>query len=122
MIDNTELICYTKPGDNPANWKIALAESAVPKVVRWVDIVLGHPGASRLREAIQQRYHHPLIWKHCDELRCDVCQRHKLNGPGYGLLPEWDVNTEPFAEVAVDLIDPWNVVLHGRQYEFNALT
>ena len=121
-IGDTELICYTKPADNPANWKIALAEASVPKVVKWFHIILGHPGASRLREAIRQRYYHPLIRKHCDELKCDACQRHKLDGPGYGLLSERDVNTEPFSEVAVDLIGPWNVVLHGRQYKFNALT
>ena len=41
MIGNTELICYTKPGDNPANWKTALAESAVPKVVKWSHMYQG---------------------------------------------------------------------------------
>ena len=51
MVILTELTCYTKPGDNPENWKIALAESAVPKVVKWFHIVLGHPGASRLIDA-----------------------------------------------------------------------
>ena len=57
-----------------------------------------------------------------DNYRCSDCQKHKLSGKGYGLLPEREVRSEPFEEVAVDLIGPWKVTVRGKSYEFNALT
>ena len=41
---------------------------------------------------------------------------------GYGLLPKRELREQPFDEVAVDLIGPWEVQVRGRGYEFKALT
>ena len=35
--------------------------------------------------------------------------KNKLPGKGYGLLPERELKEQPFDEVAVDLIGPWEV-------------
>ena len=58
---------------------------------------------------------------HIDKLRCKDCQKYKLAGRGYGLLPEREVRIAPWEEVAIDLIGPWKVKVNGRQVEFNAL-
>ncbi len=35
-INNDEdILCYTKSGDNPANWKIALPEALVKPTIKW---------------------------------------------------------------------------------------
>ena len=47
---------------------------------------------------------------------CDVCQRTKLSGPGYGQLPPRDALVAPWFEVAVDLIGPWNVTIRSRVF------
>jgi hypothetical protein len=57
-----------------------------------------------------------------DNLNCDFCQRNKLDGKGYGFLPEHEVHSILFEECAVDLIGPWTVQVCGRPYKFKALT
>jgi hypothetical protein len=116
------VLCYTKPGDNPANWKIALPKDLIGSTVKWYHQVTGHPGSKRLYEQIKQRYHHRDLRRYIDNFNCDYCQRNKLDGKGYGLLPEREVRSIPFEECAVDLIGPWVVQVHGNPYEFDALT
>jgi hypothetical protein len=36
---------HTKPGDNPANWKIALPEDLIEPTIKWYYQVTGHPEA-----------------------------------------------------------------------------
>jgi len=60
--------------------------------------------------------------KHTDRFNCDYCQKNKLKGRGYGLLPEREVRSIPFVECAVDLIGPWTIQVRGNPCEFNALT
>ena len=55
--------------------------------VDWFHQVLGHPVEKRLRETLQQRYYHPQSRHTVDRYKCEHCQRHKLSGKGYGLLP-----------------------------------
>jgi len=59
--------------------------------------------------------------KHIDRFNCDYCQKNKLEGRGYGLLPEREVQSIPFEECAVDLIGSWTIQVCGNPYEFNAL-
>ncbi len=49
-VDN--ILCYTKLGDNPANWKIALPEDLIKSTIKWYHQVTGHPGSKRLYEQI----------------------------------------------------------------------
>ena len=120
--DVTNVLCYTKPGDDPANWKIALPKELIGPTVKWYHQVTGHPGSKRLYEQIKQWYYHRDIRRYIDHFNCDYCQRNKLDGKGYGHLPEREVRSIPFEECAVDLIGPWVVQVHGNPYEFDALT
>jgi hypothetical protein len=49
-------LCYTKPGDNLSNWKIALPKELITPTVKWYHQVTGHPGSKRLYEQIRQRF------------------------------------------------------------------
>ncbi len=115
-----DIICYKKDPTQP-NWKIALPKSTVVDTVKRFDQVMGHPGEKRLHEMLNQYYYHPKLRYHIDKLKCKDCQKHKLTGRGYGLLPKWEVQIAPWGEVAIDLIGPWKVKVNGRQVEFNAL-
>ena len=71
---------------------------------------------------IGARYYHPALKTEVRRVQCDACQKHKLPGKGYGLLPERELKEQPFDEVAVDLIGPWEVKIDNKQHVFEALT
>ncbi len=120
--DVDDIICYKKDLTQP-NWKIALPESMiVVDTVKWFHQVMGHPGEKRLRETLNQCNYYPRLRHHIDKLKCKDCQKHKLAGHGYGLLPKQEVRIAPWEEVAINLIGPWKVKVNGQQVEFNALT
>ncbi len=56
--DADNILCYTKPGDNPANWKFALPEDFMKPTIKWYHQVTGHPGSRRLYGQLRQRYYH----------------------------------------------------------------
>jgi hypothetical protein len=117
-----DILCYTEPGDNPANWKTSLPEDLINPTIVWYHQVTGHPGSKRLYGHLRQIYYHRDLRQMVDNLNCDFCQRNKFNGKGYGFLPEHEVCSIPFEECAMDLIGPWTVQVHGRLYKFDALT
>ena len=120
---NIDITCYVKPGsDKDTEWKIALPENMIADTIKFFHEIMGHPGSTRLRETIGKRYFHPRLRHFVDRYKCDHCQRHKLDGPGYGLLPEREQRESPWDEVAVDLIGPWKLEVNGQEVEFNALT
>ncbi len=49
-VDN--VLCYVKPGDPPANWKIALPRPMLQLTIRWFHEITGHPGSKRLHMQI----------------------------------------------------------------------
>ncbi len=94
----------------------------VVDTVKWFHQVTGHPGEKRLQETLKQHYHHPRLHYHIEKLKCKDCQKHKLEGRGYGLLPKQEVRIAPWDEVAINLIGPWKVKINCQQVKFNALT
>jgi len=62
--------------------------------------------------------------KHTEQYiqKCEVCQKNKLPGRGYGLLAPRQAQLVPWHEVAVDLIGPWEIEMHGYTLSFRALT
>ena len=122
--DNVQdIICYVKDHNNPYEiWKIALADQMVQPTIKWFHEVMGHPGQSRLNETLRQRYHHHKLRYYIDRFKCEHCQKHKLPGKGYGLLPERELRIAPWEEVAIDLVGPWDIKVNGRTVQFNALT
>jgi hypothetical protein len=120
--DVDDILCYTKPGDNAANWKIVLPKDLIVLTIRWYHQVTGHPRSKRLYQHIHQRYHYCDLHRLVDNFKCSYCQRNKADGKGYGFLPEQKVRLIPFEECAMDLIGPWTVQVRGNLYEFKALT
>jgi hypothetical protein len=88
-IDN--ILCYVKPGDLPANWRIASPQSMLQATTHWFHQVTGHPGSKRLHMQISSRYYHRNLRRLIDSYKRDHCQRHKLDGKGYGHLPEREI-------------------------------
>ena len=118
-----DILCYVRDHDDPNTQRIiALPESMLKDTVKWLHIVMGHPGEKMLIESLQQRYHHHKLCHTIDKYNCEHCQRHKFSGKGYRLLPEREMKISPWEEVAIDLISQWNVKVNRRTVEFNALT
>jgi hypothetical protein len=120
--DINNILCYTKPGDNAAKWKIVLPKDSIVPTIRWYHQVTGHPGNKRLYQHIHQRYYNQDLRRLVDNFKLNHCLRNKLDGKGYGFLPECNVCLIPFEECATDLIGPWTVQVHGNLYEFEALS
>ena len=57
----------------------------------WFHQVTGHPGSKRLYMQINNRYYHRDLRSLIDKFHCEHCQRNKLSGKGYGLLPEREI-------------------------------
>ncbi len=49
-----DILCYTKPGDNAANWKIVLPNDLIVLTIRWYHQVTWHPGSKRLYQHIHR--------------------------------------------------------------------
>ncbi len=120
--DVNDILCYTKPGDNAANWKIVLPKDLTVSTIMWYHQVTGHPGSKRLYQHIHQQYYNRVLRRLVDNFKCNYCQRNKLDGKRYGFLPEQEVPSIPFEECATDLIGSWTVQVHGNPYEFEAFT
>ena len=116
------VVCYTKQSDDPPNWKIALPRELTRPTVNWYYQVTGHCGNKRLYEQICQRFYNCDVQSYIDNFHCEFCQRNKLDGRGFGLLPELEGQSIPFEECAMDLIGPWIVQVCGNPYEFSVLT
>jgi len=102
-----DIICYVRQHDDPeTQWRIALPEQMLDKTVAWFHQIMVHPGSKRLRETLQQQYHHPQLRRTINNFKCQHCQRHQLSGKGYGLLLEKEMQIAPWTEVAVDLTGP----------------
>ncbi len=99
-----------------------LPESIVVDMIKWFHQVMGHPGEKRLQDMLNQCYHHTKLRYQIDKLKCKDCQKYKLAGRGYGLLPKQEVRIAPWEEVAIELIGPWKVKVNGQEVQFNALT
>ena len=48
--DVEDILCYTKPGENATNWRLALPEDLKLPTIKWYHQVTGHPGSERLYE------------------------------------------------------------------------
>ena len=63
---------------------------------------------------------HATIEKWCRE--CPTCQQYKLVGLGYGHLAPREARVQPWYEIAVDTIGPWEILIDGETHKFYALT
>ena len=117
----TDLICHQQNN----TWRIVLPDTLISPTIEWYHIVLGHCGSDRLIRTLSQHFWAPNLSTRIKHhvSTCDSCQRNKLPGPGYGLLPPCDDLGTPFEEVAVDLIGPWDITIPQLgKITFEALT
>jgi transposase InsO family protein len=125
-IDGVPLLCYRHDhlDENTTNWKICIPSGLLRDMVLFFHKVLGHAGEVRVYDSIRARFHHPKLKAMVEEVRkdCQVCRKHKLQGPGYGELSAREVILAPWEEVHIDLIGPWRVPIGEMELEFNALT
>ena len=77
-----DVLCYVKPGDPPANWRIALPESMLQPTIWWVCQITGQPGSKRLHMQISTCYSHSNLRILIDNYHCDHCQRNSLMAKG----------------------------------------
>ena len=61
--------CYTKPGNHPSQWKIALPKGMILSTIKWY--VTGHLGHKRLYQQLSQRYYHHDLRESDDKLNCE---------------------------------------------------
>ena len=103
--DSRDVTCYVKEHNNPdTQWRIYLPDFMLLKYVAWMHQILGHPGSSRPCKTMSQRFYNSHLRHTIDTFKWDYCQKHKLPGKGHGLLPDRGVVSQPWDEIAVDLI------------------
>jgi hypothetical protein len=73
--DIDDIICYKKDPTQP-NWKVVLPKSIEVDTVKWFHTVMGHPGEKKLRETLNQHYHHPKLCYQIDRLKCKDCHKY----------------------------------------------
>lgn len=122
MGSGVQLMCHVRP--DPLPWRICIPTIMVDDIIKWYHQVLGHIGIVRLHQTIATHFVHPYLKVRIENIvkSCDKCLRMKLPGAGYGELPPREATLVPWYEVAVDLIGPWTLLVHGQEIEFYALT
>jgi hypothetical protein len=122
QIDGHRLICFQESPVHP--WRIVLPNALLDDTIHWYHQFLNHLGMTRVHDTIASTYWHPQLRNRIEQIvsTCDTCQRFKLPGPGYGILPPREAAIAPWEEVCIDLIGPWEVQIGSEKIEFNALT
>ena len=107
-----------------APWQIVIPETLIDPIIIWYHKILSHVGMTRLYNTISVHFNHLSLNHRIENIiqSCDICQRTKLPGPGYGLLPPHEALITPWFEVAVDLIRPLNITINARIFMLQALT
>jgi hypothetical protein len=114
-INGTDVIVYHYP-NRP--WKIVIPESLIEDVILWYHQVLGHCGQQRLYDTIASRFYIPKLQEKIQSFKCaDNCMQYKQPGRSYGKLPARTARLVPWDEVAVDLVGPWEIEIHGEPIE-----
>ena len=125
---NVEVVCYRPRREH--NFVIMLPEAMVKRTVQWYHQQLQHIGEENLYQTISKNFYHPNLRSEV-RLRvqnCEVCQRNKQQGRGYGHLAPREALVAPWFELAIDTIGPWELKVannedQGEEYrKFYALT
>ena len=125
LVEDVELIVYTPTPNVPnAKWRICIPNDHLDDTIHWYHQVLNHTGVTRLYDTITMNFYNSRLRTRIDQIvtTCDVCQRMKLPGKGYGELPPREPRMVPWQEIAVDLIGPWTIKVNGQKLVFRALT
>ena len=110
-LDGIDLICHmTNIG---APWCIVIPDTLLDPILLWYHEILSHIGMTRLYNTISVQFFHSLLKCRIETMiqSCDVCQRTKLPGMGYGHLPPREALVTQWLDVAIDHIGPWQFIL-----------
>jgi transposase InsO family protein len=123
MTDNVPLICR-KNDVIGADWQICIPDASLNNIILWYHMVLNHTGMTRLHDTMATHFHHPDMRTRISELlkSCDSCQRFKTSTKAYSHLPPREAEISPWRVVALDLIGPWKIKVHGEWLTIQALT
>jgi transposase InsO family protein len=107
----TSSLLQSRQHPNSQSWKIVVPVAVVDEVIKWFHDTLMHPGVQRMLQTIRKHFYFPQMRRRVEEYvrHCDSCQRTKNHHDRAGLLPPKDPETDPWCEVQVDLMGPWQV-------------
>ena len=118
-----DLIQYRHTDDQM--WKIVVPQDLIPNIISGYHKFHGHPGTHNLMSTIQQHFSFPNMKSLVEKFvhTCDTYQKVKPYHPCDGMLPPKDPELDPWYQVKVDLIGPWQFDF-GPHYKFtvNALS
>ena len=86
-LDGIDLICHITSMGAP--WCIVISDTLLDPILLWYHKILSHTEMTRLFNTISVRFYHSSLKCRIENLiqSCDICQRTKLPGMGYGHLP-----------------------------------
>jgi len=105
-------------------WKIVLPHELIDQAIDWYHSLTGHGGITRMKQSMSAYFWFPNLHDAIENFvkTCDACQRYKNPGRTHGEAPARLELADPWSEVAVDLIGPWNVQVGQRHLTIYALT
>ena len=102
--DDVQIITYKN--------KLYIPLALRARILNWYHLYLCHPGDTRLAKTIQQSCDWPGLVNQAKVIarQCEICRKFKKTGKRkYGKLPAKQAETEPWAEVDIDLIGPYTI-------------
>jgi hypothetical protein len=125
MSPNLELVCHSASSGVAADdWKIAIPDGMLDKLINWYHLSLTHVGMTRLKETMGTHFYHAKLDERIRQIvgKCDPCQKYKSGGRAYAELPPRHAILAPWHEIHIDLIGPWSFSVNGVALHFSALT
>jgi Reverse transcriptase (RNA-dependent DNA polymerase)./Integrase core domain. len=113
-INSQEIVQHRSSAQH--SWKIVVPLALTFDLISWYHRFLVHPGTHRLFSTISQHFAFPDMRSRIERFvrTCDTCQRVKSNHPRDGLLPPKEPELDPWHQVQVDLVGPWQFNIGPR--------
>jgi hypothetical protein len=90
LSENLQLVCFSN-SEGVANndWKIAIPDAMLDKLVNWYHLHLTHVGMTRLKDTMKTHLYHPKLDERIRQLvgKCDPCQKYKRKSSLRRLTP-----------------------------------
>ena len=106
-------------------WRIAVPDIMLKPMIHWYHENTCHTeGHNRLYNTMSKYFHHPALQATVRSIvkPCKTCKRMRKGQRQYGHLAPRDAPLQPWSEVHLDSIGPWEVKVNRHKLVFNALT
>jgi hypothetical protein len=90
LSEELQLVCFSNSeGVADDDWKIAIPDAMLDKLVNWYHLFLPHVGMTRLKNTMKTHFYHPKLEERIQQIvgKCDPCQKHKSESRAYADLP-----------------------------------